>query len=388
MRFNLPKAKETPKDYKTNPWSEEFKCEYPVEKVKKIIKEEKIPLDRLVNHLNFNYNMDRDKCILIKSAIENEAVLVNNDQEVNLTINLPFCIWRCFNCTNVMYDKTKNQDIYPYFCDALLKELESTKKLINDKFFMVKNIAFTGNILALEEDKIEKLFKILNYTFCNISVEVGAPEFVTEEKLKILKKYNVSRIIINALTFNTQTLRKLCRRFEFKDLYEAYKLIVSYGFETSFELVVGLLDENQLKLERNLELACELGASNIDLYSSHCRSIDEPNQSSQDTIAQSKLLDFANNYMLNKGYKPYFLYCSEIDGGCFENVGWAINNMANKYYIEKTQKSSILIGCGTNALNIKIKTNNKEPETIKNPYNISQYVFGIDEIIQKKKDFF
>ena len=135
MRFNLPKAKETPKDYKTNPWSEEFKCEYPVEKVKKIIKEEKIPLDRLVNHLNFNYNMDRDKCILIKSAIENEAVLVNNDQEVNLTINLPFCIWRCFNCTNVMYDKTKNQDIYPYFCDALLKELESTKKLINDKFF-------------------------------------------------------------------------------------------------------------------------------------------------------------------------------------------------------------------------------------------------------------
>lgn len=384
MKFNVPKAKETPKDYSIIPWTEEFRDRLPIQKIKAEMKKDEIKMDGLVNYLNFKRHMDRDKAKLVKSVIENEVFMVQNDQEVNLVVNLPFCLWRCFNCTFVMYDKAKNDDIYPYFFDALIHEIEETKKLVDKKFFIVKHIAFTGNLLALEEDKIEKIFKTLNYTFCDISIELGSPEFVTEEKLKILKKYNVKRIIINALTFNTQTLRKLCRRFEFKDVYGAYKLILAYGFETSFELVVGLLDENELKLERNLNLACELGASNIDLYSCHCPHIEEPNR--KDVEDTRKLWDFANNYMQKKGYVPYYLYCSEVDEGCFENVGYTLAGRANKHYINKANESTQTIGCGTNVVNLKIKSKNKE--FLKTTHNISQYVFGIDEIIEKKNKLF
>ncbi len=384
MKFNVPKAKETPKDYSVLPWTEQFRDKYPVQKIKNYMKEEGISQENMVNHLNFKCSVDRDKAKLVKSVIENEVFVVQNDQEINLVINLPFCLWRCFNCTFVMYNKDKNEDIYPYFFDALIKEIEEAKKLIDKKFFIVKNIAFTGNLLALECDKIEKIFKTLNYTFCDISVELGSPEFVTEEKLKILKKYCVKRFIINSLTFNTQTLRKLCRRFEFKDIYEAYKLLLGYGFETSFELVVGLLDENTLKLERNLNLACELGASNIDLFSCHCPNIEEPNR--KDVKEIRKLWDFANNYMLKKGYIPYYLYCSEVDGGCFENVGYTLPNKANKYFINKAYNTAPTIGCGTNAISSNIK--NRQMESIKNTHNISQYVFGINEIIEKKNKLF
>ncbi len=384
MKFNVPKAKETPKDYSVLPWTEEFRHKFPVQKIKEMMKNDGISLDGLVNHLNFRCRVDRDKAKLAKSVIENEVFMVQNDQEVNLVVNLPFCLWRCFNCTFVMYDKSKNDDIYPYFFDALIKEIEKTKEIIDKRFFIVKHIAFTGNLLALEEEKIERVFKALNYTFCDISIELGSPEFVTENKLKILKKYNVSRIIINSLTFNTQTLRKLCRRFEFKDIYEAYKLIISYGFETSFELVVGLLDENILKLERNINLACELGASNIDLYSCHCPYIEEPNR--KDVAEIRKIWDFANNYMQNKGYVPYYLYCSEVDGGCFENVGYTLPGRANKYFIDKAYQSSPVIGCGTNISSMKLKNKNKE--FLKTTHNISQYVFGIDEIIEKKNKLF
>lgn len=387
MRFNLPKAKETPKNYEILPWTEKYRTKYPIEAVKEYLKTENIGLDRMVNHLNFKCGVDRNKCELIKNCLENEIPMVYNNQEVNLVINIPFCLWRCFNCTNVMYDKTKNEDVYPYFFEALLKEIIKTRELIDKKYLIVKNIVFTGNLLSLEEDKIENLFRLLNYTFCDITVEVGSPDFITEQKLLILKKYNVRRVVFNVLSFNTQTLRHLCRRFEFKELYEAYKFVVGFGFETSFELVVGLLDENQLKLERNLKLACELGASNINLYSGHCKYIEETTKNKQEIIRIRKLWDFANSYMLKNGYKPYFLFCSEIEDGCFENVGYSIPKQENKYFIDKVYDTSTTIGCGTNVESVRIKNKN-EKIRLKNTHNISQYIFGIDEIIQKKFDLF
>lgn len=388
MRFNVPKAKETPKDYKKLPWTEKFRTKYPVEKVKEYMASENLKIEQLVNHLHFYCGFDRHSAELVKNVIENEINLVNNDQEVNLVINIPFCVWRCFNCTNVMYDKAKNEDVYPYFFDALLKEIEKTKEIIQNNFYIVKNIVFTGNILALEEEKIEKLLDMLNYSFCSRIVEIGALEFVEEKKLEILRKYNIDRIVFNTLTFNTSTLRKLCRRFEFKDLFEAYKKIISFGFETSFELVVGLFDENKLKIERNLKLACELGASNIDIYSCHCPYIEQENKKKDAIKTQRELLEFAHNFMQKTSYKPYFLYCSEIEDGCFENVGYTIKGKANKYLIDKINENSTTIGCGTNVFSINLKGQSGKKETLKNTYSISQYIFGIDEIIQKKVDFF
>lgn len=388
-RFHLPKAKNKPKDYSIIPWTEDFRCEDPVQKVQKIMQEQEISLDKLVNHLHFHLDWDRDKAELVKEMIENEIKLVRNDQEVNIVINLPFCVWRCFNCTNVMYDRCKNQDIYPYFFEALLKEINHTKELVKNKCYMVRNIHFTGNILALEPEKIEILLRSLNYSFSKISVELGSPSFVTEEKLAILKKYNVSRIIINALTFNTVTLRKLCRRFEFKDLYEVYKLIIGYGFETSFELVVGLLDEKELRLTRNLELASDLGASNIDIYASQCRYLSEPDITNAEQIAEQRhLLDVANKTMLARGYKPYFLYCSEVKNGCFENVGWTLEGQGSHFMKDKYEKISTIIGCGTQSESILVKNIGNKKTFFKNPYDISLYVFGIDELLFKKEKFF
>ncbi len=388
-RFHLPKAKTKPKDYSQFPWTEEFRCKYPVQKVIEMMDSEQISLEKLVNHLHFYRNWDRDKAELVKEAVLNETKLIKNDQEINIVINIPFCGFRCFNCNNVMYEKDKNQDIYPYFFEALKKEIESTKEIIKNNYYIVRNLCFTGNLLALETDKIEWLLKSLNFTFCNIFVELGAPTFVVPEKLEILKKYNVSRIIINALTFNTISLRKLCRRFEFKDFYKAYKIILSFGFETSFEMVVGLLDEKELRLTRNLELACDLGASNIDIYANHCRNITEANITKQQFIEEKRrLFDVANKFMLKRGYKPYFLYMSEIEDGCFENVGWALPGMACTFMKDKVEMVSTTIGLGTQAESLLVHNIGNKKETMKNPYDISLYVFGINEIIEKKHEFF
>lgn len=388
-RFHLPKAKNKPKNYSVLPWTEEYRCKYPAEKVFEMMKKQDIPIEKLVNHLHFHCGFDRDKAVLLKETIENQINIVRNDQEVNIVVNLPFCCFRCFNCNNVMYDKQKNQDVYPYFFDALVKEIIAVNEIVKRKFYMVRNICFTGNLLALEPEKIEKLLRLLNYSFCEKIVEVGSPSFVTEQKLEILSKHNITRIVINSLTFNTVSLRKLCRRFEFKDLYEAYKKIVAFGFETSFEMVVGLLDEKELQLTRNLEMACELGASNIDLYANHCKSISEIDVLNKAQICEKReLLDLANKTMLEHGYKPYFLYTSETQNGCFENVGWTVPDCANKFYKDKYEVISTILGCGTQVENVLVKNIGNKRTFLKNPYDISLYIFGIDEIIEKKNKFF
>ena len=212
-----------------------------------------------------------------------------------------------------------------------------------------------GNILALEPDKIDEILKQVSYAFGQITIELGSPDFVNEEKLAILKKYNVERIIINNLTFNTVSLRHLCRRFEFKEIYEAYKLIIAYGFETSFELVVGLLDERELQLKRNLELAVELGASNIDLYAKKCRFIDEkmPLTDKKQISDLRELLEFSHNFMVKRGYKPYFVYCSETKNGCFENVGYSIPEKQCRVMHDLVDEISTVLACGTSVDNMR-----------------------------------
>lgn len=380
----------TDKNFFSCPWTGEFCCEKPYDAFLKYQQQHKIAGDKIANHLTFDLKLDRQKAELIEDIYNFQDKLVRNDQEVNLVVNLPFCLSRCFNCTRVMYDKTKNTDVYPYYIDSLKKELLSARKIIQKRCYLVQNILYTGNLLALECDEMEMLLKNTAYPFANITVEIGSPVFVTDEKLRILKKYNVRRVMFNALTFNTVSLRQLCRRFEFKDIYDIYSKILGYGFETCFELVVGLLDEKELQLKRTLTMATELGANNINLYARNCKYVKSelPLKNEEDLIAFRKTLAFTHSFLKEKGYMPYFIYNTEVDDGCFENVGYSLPKYQSKIMIDMASEISTTIGCGTNANSLLVSNLKKTKENFKNPYDASQYVFGIDELIAKKEKFF
>lgn len=372
------------------PWTGEFKCEKPYERFLEIIKENDVPNDKIANYLNFELKLDRQKAELLADIYKFQDNVVRNDQEVNLIINLPFCACRCFNCTRVLYEKAKISDIFPYYFDAVNKELLGARKIIQKKCYLVQNILYTGNLLALSCDEMEVVLKNSSYPFADITVEVGSPIFVTEEKLKILKKYNVTRIIFNVLTFNTVSLRSLCRRFEFKELYDAYAKVINFGFLTSFDFVVGLLDEKELQLKRTLNMAIELGATNINLYARKCKYIktELPLKGEKNLVALRKALALPHSFLKEKGYMPYYLYNSEVADGCFENVGYALNSYQSKIMIDLSREVSTTISCGINVKSLAISNLKKTKESFSNPFDISQYVFGIDDLISKKEKFF
>ena len=388
-RLRIPRVVPKPKDYSKLPWTEEFRDKFPTRKAEKYFAEN-MKYDDLSDCLFAEKHVDFRKAGLLVDALKADKGIVRNDNEILLTINLPFCEWRCVNCKRNMYQRSKCLDAYMYYIDALIKEIQLTREIIAKKCYIVKAICYTGNLLALDVPELERVLSQCTYSLSEINVELGNPKFVTREKLEILKKYNVSRIIVNALTFNTVTLRKLCRRYEFKDVYAFYKMIAEFGFELSIELCAGLLNERELQLKRNIKLAVELGATCIDLYSRFCPMGNnlEPITNQNAINEQRKILEEAGNFMKSIGFKPYFLFCTEVENGCFENVGYTLANKKSKFIEDKSWEVSTIIGCGTSAQNVIVKNLHNTRKTQSNTYDLGQYVFGIEQILEQKRRFF
>ena len=388
-RLRIPRVVPKPKDYSKLPWTEEFRDKFPTRKAEKYFAEN-MKYDDLSDFLFAEKHVDFRKAGLLVDALKADKGIVRNDNEILLTINLPFCEWRCVNCKRNMYQRSKCLDAYMYYIDALIKEIQLTREIIAKKCYIVKAICYTGNLLALDVPELERVLSQCTYSLSEINVELGNPKFVTREKLEILKKYNVSRIIVNALTFNTVTLRKLCRRYEFKDVYDFYKMIAEFCFELSIELCAGLLNERELQLKRNIKLAVELGATCIDLYSRFCPMGNnlEPITNQNAINEQRKILEEAGNFMKSIGFKPYFLFCTEVENGCFENVGYTLANKKSKFIEDKSWEVSTIIGCGTSAQNVIVKNLHNTRKTQSNTYDLGQYVFGIEQILEQKRRFF
>ena len=101
-----------------------------------------------------------------------------------------------------------------------------------------------------------------------------------------------------------------------------------------------------------------------------------------------KMLESIYDFMIENGYEPYFVYNTELEHGCFENVGYTIPGKKCVYLEDKTEEISTIIGCGTNAVSVLVNNLHHERKTVSNPYDIGQYILGIEEYLQKKKDFF
>lgn len=388
-RFRLPKNPALSKDYTKNPWIEEMRTYNPLTYAQTLLSQG-VTIDNLRDYLFLEKHLDRRKADLVARALKQQGKIVKNDNEVMLTINIPFCAWRCFNCQRVMYQLSKSEDIYGYYYDNLMREVELSRAIIAKKCYIVKSVYYMGNLLALDNEKMEKILALSAFSLSETCVEIGNPAFITREKLAILKKYGVTRLIFNALTFNMVSLRKLCRRYEFKDFYDAYKIVAEFGFDVNIELAVGMMDEKALQVKRNIQLAMDLGATNIDLYARGCPYSPEelPLIDSKKIAEMRKTLEFVYDYMISNGYEPYFVYNTELEHGCFENVGYTIPHKKCYFFEDKVQGVSTIIGCGTNATSVLVKNLKKERSLVTNPYDIGQYILGIEEYLDKKKKFF
>lgn len=385
-KLRIPKIKIKPKDFTKLPWTEEFRTKYPTEIVAKVI-EKGVTFDDLRDYLFVERHMDFRKANLLVSAFHQQFGIVRNDSEVLLEICVPICDNQCSNCDRTIYKRT-NKNFTQYF-DALLCEIDATRKMIRRKGYFIKAVCFTGNVLVFSPKELEELFTRVAYPLCEICVEISDAQHITREKLDVLKKFINVRLILNALTFNMVTLRSINKHFELRQVGKNLDLLHEYPFILNVSLVVGMGKERDLQLMRNLRFAIELGANCVDLYSRHCPKITvKPCSDIQQIASQRKILEMVGDFMTEQKFKPYFLYCTEVADGCFENVGYCKVGMKCKYLEDKMYGVSSIIGCGVCAESMIIKNLANLKKSYQNTTNLQEYTQNLNDVIQKKLEFF
>ena len=115
------------------------------------------------------------------------------NKKIGIYVHIPFCKQKCYYCDFVSYCNKDNL-IYDYV-KAVKKEI----RLQNIQSQITTIYIGGGTPTTLEPDQMDRLITSLkeNFDFSTVrefTVEAGRPDSITEEKLKTLKKHNVSRI--------------------------------------------------------------------------------------------------------------------------------------------------------------------------------------------------
>ena len=152
-----------------------------------------------------------------------------------------------------------------------LKELEKEIKN-NYNNDVLKTIYIGGGTpSSLDLEELEYLFNILdslikdtNYEYtieCNV-------ENLTEEKIKLFKKYGINRVSIGVQTFNEKYLKFLNRHHSRDDVINIINLLKKYNINNiNVDLIYALPGQTLEELDADLEEIIKLDIPHISTYS-------------------------------------------------------------------------------------------------------------------------
>ena len=238
--------------------------------------------------------------------------------------------------------------------------------------------------------KIEEKFDFTHVK--EFTVEAGRPDSVTVEKLQAIKKHKVDRISVNPQTMKDETLKIIGRHHTVQQTIEAYQLAREVGFDNiNMDLIIGLPGETKNDVAHTLEELKKLAPDSITVHSLAIKRAARLNLF-KDTYEEmglensAEIMDLTYASCKEQGLLPYYLYRQKNMAGNFENVGYAKADKAGIYNILIMEEKQSIVAAGAGA-STKMVYPGGRIERIENVKDVGQYIERIDEMIQRKKDF-
>ena len=182
---------------------------------------------------------------------------------MSIYIHIPFCNSICTYCDfcKIFYNKK--------YINDYLNNLEQEIK-VRYKSEIVNTIFIGGGTpSSLDDEELIRLMNIIeifklndNYEFtveCNI-------ESITENKLKIMKKYGVNRISIGVESFDNSIIKLLGRNHTKKDVYNKMKIVKRYFSNINIDLIYAAYDDINI-LKSDIDCFLKLDIPHISTYS-------------------------------------------------------------------------------------------------------------------------
>jgi oxygen-independent coproporphyrinogen-3 oxidase len=314
----------------------------------------------------------------------------------SLYVGIPFCPSTCLYCSFTSYPLGKWQKRIDEYLDALCKEIDYIAEELKDK---VLNTVYIGGgtpttLNAEQMDRLlTKIEEKFDFTYVKeFTVEAGRPDSVTREKLEAIKKHKVDRISVNPQTMKDETLKIIGRHHTVQQTIEAYQLAREVGFDNiNMDLIIGLPGETKDDVAHTLNELKELAPDSITVHSLAIKRAARLNLF-KDTYEEmglensAEIMDLTYASCMEQGLLPYYLYRQKNMAGNFENVGYAKADKAGIYNILIMEEKQSIVAAGAGA-STKMVYPDGRIERIENVKDVGQYIERIDEMIQRKKDF-
>lgn len=280
-------------------------------------------------------------------------------EDVSLYISIPFCPSKCSYCSFVSSAVEKVKKLIEPYLEQLLTEIDEKITLIYEAGKTISTIYIGGGTPGvLTAEQIERLlsflFSKLNAPLKEFCFEIGRPETVTEEKLKVLQKYHVDRLCINCQTLNDSVLEAVGRQHTAKQFIDACQLAMKYNFPCiNVDYIAGLPEETAESHLSSIERSIKLGVENITIHSlsikraSTWQCPDAMRDPNSDRV--TAMLEKGYELLENNEYYPYYIYRQKSTLSNGENIGYAKKGHIAKYNIYMMEDVHSVIGCGAGA---------------------------------------
>lgn len=331
-------------------------------------------------------------CIDIAKRELNILDKIDYKNGYSLYIGIPFCPSTCLYCSFTSYSAAKYKNYIEPYLMALFKEIEFVKNIYKDKKLQSIYIG-GGTPTTLNEYQLEKLLdKItVSFNFENVlefCVEAGRPDSITLEKLKILKKYNVTRISINPQSMNQKTLDIVGRKHTVDDVIAAFNLAKTAGHENiNMDLIIGLLGETRKDVEFTLNQIEKLNPDSLTVHTlalKRAAGLNIEKEKYKELLSNDikDMLYLTQDYAKNHNYLPYYLYRQKNIAENLENIGYSKVGKEGIYNILIMEEKQTILALGAGAMTKIVKNNIERVENVK---SVTDYIERIDEMILRKK---
>ena len=182
---------------------------------------------------------------------------------MSIYIHIPFCSTICTYCDFCkMYYNKKYIDSY---LNSLKTEIEERYK--GEK---VKTIFIGGGTpTTLDTEELTKLLEITKLFDIEDKIEFTIEsniESITEDKLRILKKYGINRLSIGVQSFSEEIIKILGRVHTKEEIYKKVELVKKYFDNINIDLIYAVNDNINI-VKEDISNFLKLDVSHMSAYS-------------------------------------------------------------------------------------------------------------------------
>ena len=318
-------------------------------------------------------------------------------QDISLYVGIPFCPTRCAYCSFVSRTVGKRTELLELYLEALQKELTLTGKLLKESGKTVRSIYIGGGTpTTLSAAQLARLLDSIRESFdlsrcLEFTVEGGRPDTLDAEKLLTIRQHGADRMSINPQSMEDHVLRACGRPHNAQDILRSYRQAVEAGFDAiNMDLIAGLPGDTVEGFCRSLDAVAELEPANITVHTLALKKgadLFEKKVTLPSGEEVAQMVEYANDTLDRRGYKPYYLYRQKYMSGSFENVGWSKPGKDCLYNIYMMEELHTILSLGGGGMN-KVNLPDGRLERIHNPKFPEQYIAQIDSVLAQKDKLF